>query len=497
MGDNAVVLGLDIGTSSSKAVLVDAGGTVVARATRPHGTSTPHPGWFEQDADTVWWGDLVALTRELAATPDVRITAVGISGLGPCVLPTDAQDRPVRPGILYGIDTRAGAQIDELDALLGEAEILRQSGNRLTSQAVGPKLLWVRQNEPDAWSRTRRFHTTASFLVARLTGEYVLDHHSASQSAPLYRPADRDWNREWCAQLFPELELPALAWPEDVVGTVTAEAAAATGLPQGIPVTAGTIDAWAEGVSVGATGVGDVMVMYGTTMFITAVTEQPLSSPGLWSTAGARRDTFTLAAGMATSGAVTDWFRRITGEDYAGLVDAAGEVPAGSRGLLMLPYFAGERTPLFEPDARGVVAGLTLDTGRGELYRAILEAIAFGVRHNLQAFTDAGARLDRLVAVGGGSQSALWPRIVSSVTGFPQQLTRENIGAALGDAYLAAVATGLDPDITEWNPVVGETRPDGDWQQVYDRLWPHYLGLHTSTRGIQQVLAQLSRERTG
>ncbi len=489
-----VLLGIDIGTSSSKGVLVTPDGSIVARDDRPHSTSSPHPGRFEQDAELIWWADFVALSRQLlAAAPDARVLGVATSGLGPCVLATDAAGVPLRPAILYGIDTRAAAQISSLTAALGAQAILQHSGNLLTSQAVGPKLLWLRDEEPEVWARTRRMFMANSYLVARLTGEYVLDHHSASQSVPLYELGRQQWNQAWCAELAPQLELPRLAWPEDIVGVVTADAGAATAIPPGTPVTCGTIDAWAEGVSVGACGLGDVMVMYGTTMFLTAVTDRVLRSDRLWSTVGARRNTFTLAAGMATSGAITDWFRRLTGLNYPDLVDAAQHVPAGSGGLLMLPYFAGERTPLFDPDARGVLAGLTVDTGPGEIYRAILEATAFGVRHNLEAFEAAGAPLTRMVAVGGGSGHALWPTIVSSATGRNQDITRERVGAALGDAFLAAAALDQNPDIGEWNPVVGTCRPNQDWQHIYQALWPQYLDLQTNTRELQHRLAELSR----
>ena len=159
----------------------------------------------------------------------------------------------------------------------------------------------------------------------------------------------------------------------------------------------------------------------------------------------------------------------------------------------MLPYFAGERTPLFDPQARGVIAGLTLRHGRGHLYRSLLEATAFGVRHNLAAFADTGAELSRVVAVGGGTGNTLWPEIVSSVTGHPQFITRETVGAALGDAVLAANAIGAGADTAHWNPVVDSVEPRPEWKNTYDALWPDYLALHERTREIQQALSDLAR----
>lgn len=350
-------LGIDIGTSTSKGVLVDAAGRVLARASRAHGTATPHPGWVEHDADAVWWADFRALARELAPVAAGRLAGLTVSGIGPCLLPGDGAGRPLRPAILYGVDTRAGTEIAELTEELGAGEILRRGGTPLSSQAVGPKIRWLARHEPDIYERTEMLLMASSYLVHRLTGRYVLDHHSASQCDPMYDQNELAWATDWAARVAPGLTLPELAWPTEVVGTVTAGAARETGLPQGLPVTAGTVDAWAEATSVGVREPGDVMVMYGTTMFLIQVLESPTPHPGLWTTSGVFPGTRSLAAGMATSGAVTDWLRGLVGGEFATLVDEAAAVPAGSRGLLLLPYFAGERTPIFDPDARGVSPG--------------------------------------------------------------------------------------------------------------------------------------------
>ncbi|MEU7245033.1 FGGY-family carbohydrate kinase [Streptomyces sparsogenes] len=489
----SVFLGVDIGTGSSKGVAVRADGRVLARAARPHRTATPAPGRFEHDAETVWWADFTGIVRELLDTDGVdpgAVAAVGVSGIGPCLLPADAAGRPLRPAILYGVDTRATTEIAELTAELtaelGAAEILARGGSPLTSQAVGPKLRWLARHEPEVWRATRRFFMASSLLVHRLTGEYVLDHHSASQCDPLYDLDARRWSDTWAQRVAPGLQLPALAWPGEVVGTVHRAAAAATGLPAGVPVLAGTIDAWAEAASVDALSPGDTMVMYGSTMFLTVMGERPMRHPALWGTTGVRPGSYCLAAGMATSGSLTDWLRQLTGSDFATLLAEAERVPPGSRGLLMLPYFAGERTPLFDPRARGTVIGLTLGHGRAELYRAALEATAFGVRHNLEAFADAGARIDRLVAVGGGARG-LWTAIVSAATGLPQQIPAETIGASLGDAALAARALGVDTG--GWNPITATVEPDEAWRPVYDGRYPLYRELYDATRRISHALA--------
>ncbi len=490
-----VLLGIDIGTSGSKGVLVATDGTILARAHRSHGTSRPHPGWVEHDAESVWWQDFLALVGELLPAAEGRTVAgLGVSGIGPVLLPADAEGTPLRPAILYGVDTRATEEIDELTTELGAEAVLSRGGSALSSQAVGPKIRWLAKHEPDVYRRTGMLLMCSSYLVHRLTGRYVLDHHSASQCDPIYDLHARTWSAEWAPRVAPGLVLPDLAWPTEVVGHVSGKAAAETGLPEGLPVTAGTVDAWAEATSVGVRAPGDVMVMYGTTMFFVQVLTDPRPHPALWGTCGAYPDTYTLAAGMATSGAVTEWLRELVGGDFADLVAQAAQVPAGSRGLLLLPYFAGERTPIFDPDARGVLAGLTTNHGRAEVYRAALEGISYGVRHNLEAMATAGGGAGRLVAVGGGTQGGLWTQIVSDVTGHEQQVPAETVGACLGDALLAGIGTGVAVNPDQWNPVVETVRPEPVDTDRYEAFYHHYRALYDATAETAHFLAGQQRE---
>lgn len=487
-----LLLGIDIGTSSSKGVLVAATGEIIARAERPHELSLPRPGWAEHDAETVWWADFQALCARLLPQASAPLAALCVSGIGPCLLAADEHGRPLRPAILYGIDTRATREIEEQTARYGAEQILRRCGSPLTSQAIGPKLAWLRRNEPEVWQRTRYFLMASSFIVQRLTGEYVLDHHSASQCDPLYDLKERRWITGWAEEIAPGLALPRLLWPAEVAGMVTPEVAALTGLPAGTPVVAGTIDAWSEAMSAGVREPGDLMLMYGTTMFLVNVQRQVLAQPTLWSTAGILPGTYTLAAGMATSGALTGWFRQIVGGiPYETLVQEAAGVVAGADGLVVLPYFAGERTPLFDPQARGVICGLTLRHGRGHLYRALLEATAYGVRHILETIREAGGEMRRLVAVGGGTKGGLWTQIVSDVTGLPQELPRETIGACYGDAMLAALAAGLITPETAWNPISTIVEPHSAVSSLYGELYEMYRQLYPATRAQAHRLAAM------
>ncbi|MEV5956567.1 FGGY family carbohydrate kinase [Streptomyces sp. NPDC051987] len=480
-----VVLGVDVGTSSTKGVVVDTDGRILGAATRPHLVDRPRPGHVEMDAH-VWWDEFVSITAELLDRGDIAVQAVGVSGMGPCTLLVDETGEPVRPAVLYGVDTRAGAQIARLNRELGADTVFRRCGSALSSQAVGPKLAWIRDHEPEAWTRARRLLMPASWLVHRLTGGYVLDLHSASQCTPLFDIHERRWIPEWAHHIAPGIELPPLRWPGQEAGRVNTPVG---GIPAGTPVITGTIDAWSEAVSVGGHGTGDLMLMYGTTMFLVHTVDRLVTSPSMWATLGAMPGTRCLAGGLATSGAVTDWLGHLFGDITTGtLFEEAAASPPGANGLVMLPYFAGERTPLMDPDARGVIAGLTLRHTRGDLMRAALEATAHGVRHNIETMLTAGADIRRIVAAGGGTRGSLWPQIVSDVTGLEQTVPRTTIGASYGAAYLAAALIG-QADITVWNPPETVIRPDPATTTVHDRRHSQYLDLYTDTAAIIHALA--------
>lgn len=489
----SLFIGVDIGTSSSKGVLVNASGEVLSQAVRSHQVSRPHPGWVEMDAH-IWWEECVAIVVDLVAAAPEQVSAVGVSGMGPCMLVTDEQMTPLRPAILYGVDTRATAQINALEAELGSEEVLARCGSVLSTQAVGPKLMWTAEEEPELFARARRLFMPSSWLAYCLTGAYVLDHQSASQTTPLYDIHARDWYAPWVQRIAPEFEMPSLRWATEVAGTVHEEAAARTGLAVGTPVITGTIDAWSEAISVDAHNVGDLMLMYGTTMFMVNTVAEPLTHPALWGTVGALPNTRNLAAGMATSGAITSWLRELFGRpDYAELLRLAAESGPGAHGLLCLPYFAGERTPVADPDARGIFAGLTVSHTRGDLYRAALESTALGVRHNIETFRAAGGQIDRVVAVGGGTQGDLWTQIVSDVTGVDQVIPTHTIGASYGAAYLAA-ASVLDVSISNWNPTRRICQPSPRSRDAYGELYELYRDLYPVTRDISHTLARRQRE---
>lgn len=494
-----LLLGIDVGTYSSKGVLTDLAGTVLETQVLEHEMEVPRPGWAEQDAEAVWWRDVVALCRGLLGGRyrGEDVAGVAVSAIGPCLLPLDAEGRPLRKGILYGVDARASEEIALLNERLGEEAVFAFSGMALTSQAVGPKILWLRRHEPEVWRRTRHLTTASSYLVYRLTGEHAMDRHTASHYMPLIDLRALEWSERFAEHVAPLEMLPRLGWSDERAGEVTAAAAHETGLKPGTPVAVGAVDALAEAISAGVTRPGDLMIMYGSTTFFILVLGEPLPDRRIWTTAGAFAGQYNLAAGMATSGSLTRWLRDQfarelpEAEAYARLFAAAGRVPAGSGGLLMLPYFSGERTPLNDPDARGVVAGLTLSHTRDHLFRAALEGVAYGIRHNLETFAEMGAPVRRAVAVGGGTRGGLWPQIVSDVSGLAQLLPKVAVGASYGDAFLAGLAAGrlTRSALGDWVRGSSLVEPDPSLAELHDARFRAFKDLYASTAAIVHGLA--------
>lgn len=490
-------LGVDIGTFESKGVIADADGRVVASAIHPHQMLVPQPGWAEHRPEDDWWGDLVAITRELleaSALDPSAIDAVATSAIGPCMLPVDERGAPLMNGVLYGVDTRASAQIAALDARIGKDVILERCGNALTSQSVGPKILWLRETYPDRYARAAKILTSTSYLTWKLTGEYVIDHYTAASFSPLYDVELQAWAADLASEIVSLERLPEVRWSTEIAGTVTSGAAAATGLLAGTPVTVGTIDATAEAVSVGVQAPGEMMLMYGSTVFIIEVTDRPIRDSRLWYAPWITPGTHASMAGLATSGTLTRWFRDelAGGAAFGDLVEEAAASPKGAKGLLCLPYFSGERTPIHDPRAKGAFFGLDLTHGRGDLYRAVLEGIAAGTAHVMETYRDVDAAPKRVLAVGGGTRNPVWLQATSDLTAMSQAVREKTTGASFGDAFLAAMAIGATrPEgIEAWNPVSHSVEPER--VPEYERQYPLWKALYTQTADIAHALGDKS-----
>lgn len=518
MDQEPLFLGVDVGTTGAKALLADAAGRIVAENSASYEVLTPRILWAEQWPD-VWLDGLAAAVRgllEQAQLDPARIAALSVSSLyGGSGIPVDAALEPVHPCLIW-LDRRARSQTAWVREHVPLDELLAITGNGVDSYYGFTKILWLRDERPDVWARTRFLLPPNAFLIHRLTGELAIDHSSAGNIGGVYDLGARTWSMKGCDLLGIDLDrLPdRLVASEEVVGEVHAVGAELTGLQVGTPVCAGGVDAAMATLSAGVTAPGRHVAMMGTSMCWGFVHRTAPTEAGLVSMPYVLRGaelTYTFG-GAATAGAVPSWIVDEFGgaeravEGWMADIDGpsafeqfnrrAASVPPGSDGVLMLPYLMGERSPIWDQDARGTVVGLTLSHTRAHLFRAGLEGVAFALRSNVEAGRSAGYPLDEeLYVVGGGARSRLWLEILASVVGSPI-VASEGGEAAFGDAMVAAVGAGVlkAEDVADWVRVADRElriEPDAGMQAVYDELYPHYLGLYEDLRERFAQLAQL------
>lgn len=446
-----IVLGVDVGTSSAKAVVVTRDGRVLGEGQAAYGLSTPKPQHAEQEAEA-WWGGLLGAVRaalEASGIAGEEVAALGVSALyGGSGVPVNAGFRPLAPALIW-MDRRATEESAWILKEIGLERLFSVTGNGADPYYGFTKLLWIRRHWPEVWAETRYFLPPGSFLVQRLTGEVAVDHVTAGNLGGLYDLGQRTWSAPLAEALGIPLErLPQkLIPPTEPAGHLQGEAAQLLGLSPGIPVFSAGIDAAVATLSAGVVGPGPHVAMLGTSMCWGLVSPEFPKTPALVSmpyVLEPERLVYTFG-GAATAGAAVAWFQGLWAEgiNLSALEQEAARVPAGSEGLVFLPYLMGERSPLWDPKARGVFAGLSLAHTRGHLYRAVLEGLAYALRHNLDTALEAGYRVEgEMRVVGGGARNPLWMQILADVTGYPLRAVPEGGEAALGSAMVAALGLG-------------------------------------------------------
>lgn len=504
------VLGVDIGTYSSKGVLVNSAcGEIVAVHEIEHGLETPRPGWAEHDADAIWWGEFCAICRHLLASSGIQpqnIKCVGVSGLGVCVLPIDGGGKPLRKAILYGIDTRSLAEIKELESRFTPEKIFEISGMKLTVQSAGPKILWIKNHEPQIFSETSYFLTSQAYVVFRLTGKATLDFFTMAEYTPMVDIRSHKWCRETTEYITPLEKLPTPDWSCKIAGHVTDDASRETGLLPRTPVIVGTTDAGAETVSTGANQPGDLMIMFGSSFFFVLLMDRLIPSQKFWSTPWLDSSAYTIQGGTSTSGSITRWFRdnfaymevaaqKSGGKNaYAALAELLQDSPPGAKGLILLPYFEGERTPIYDPEAKGVLFGLTLRHTRADIYRAILEGIAFGIRHIIETLLKEGTSPKRIIGAAGGTKNLGWMQIVADIANIEMLIPEKESSAPYGDAFMAAVGAGFFNDLSENERWIGKTtsiKPNPGMYNFYEPYYRIFRKLYDQTKDLMHEINEL------
>ncbi len=492
-------LGIDTSTTSSKALLIDERGEMVSVASSPHTLQTPKPLWSEQDPKE-WWQAVSASIHgalEKAGIGGEAISAVGLTGQMHGLVLLDEAGEVLRPAILWN-DGRTQAQCDDIHARVGKEKFIQVTGNIALTGFTAPKILWVKENEPEVYSRARHVLLPKDYIRYRLTGEYAMDKADGSGTV-LFDLRARDWSEEVLAALdIPGKWMPPTLEGPEFTGKVTAEAAAATGLKSGTPVAAGGGDQAAQAVGVGAVKPGVVSLAVGTSGVVFATTPTALiepegrlhafchAVPGMWHFMGV----------MLSAAGSLQWYRDTLapGISFDDLLLEAESVPAGSEGLQFLPYLSGERTPYADPLARGAWIGLTLRHARGHLTRAVLEGVSYGLKDSFTLIQNAGlGEIRQIRASGGGVKSALWRQILASILEAELVTVNTTEGAAFGAALLAGVGAGSWKDVpTACDQIVkitNITSPDPDQVEAYRKAYPRYCQLYPSLKPSFEQMA--------
>jgi len=480
------VLAVDLGTSGCKVALVDPEGRALAKAARKYEVVCPDAVSAEQDPLT-WWSAFCEATREVLSWgfDPANVAALAISGQAPVVVPVDETGSPLHNALLW-MDRRAARQAEKLTHVLG--------GRPDPSSALA-KMLWFEEERPSIFERTAKFLQASDFLAFRLTGRFATDKFTAMTA--FFDPVKWAWP-DFMEELGILDKLPEVLEPGSAVGNVSAEAAKETGLSEGTLVVAGSIDAYLAVLGSGALDPGSACDVTGTsTCLMVTHSEFVVDPKGRVFCAPHFLDGLTIVSGvMSTTGASLEWFTRLLGRGGLDeLTSEASNVPAGADGLIFLPYLAGERSPIWDPLARGALVGLTLGHGRGHVFRALLEGCALGLRHVLEAVEEIGVSVRELRACGGGSRNDLWCQIKADVTGKPILAVEEAEASLMGAAMLASVGGGLHRGLREAaSSMVRVARafyPRSELREAYDRLFElykrSYQGLKDVFRGLTSV----------
>lgn len=480
------LIGIDVGTSSTKSVLMEEAGRVLAVAQEEYSLHAPQPGWAEQDPE-VWWRATVRTIHALLRGTEIaseRIAGVGFSGQMHGTVLLDRNRRVLRPAVIWA-DQRSAAQVQWVYDQVGRARLAALTANPMATGFMAPTLLWVKVHEPDVFERMDCVLLPKDYVRWRLTGRLASDVSDAASSL-LFDVAHRRWSAELLDRMgLPQRMLPEVLESETVAGRLTARASEETGLKVGTPVVAGGGDQPVAAIGNGVIEPGTLLVTIGTGGQVFTPLSAPRHDPQL------RTHTFCHAVperwfimgAMLSAGLSLRWFRdQVAQRPYGELSEQAARIPAGSEGLLFLPYLVGERTPHMDPYARGAFLGLTLRHGVAHMARAIMEGVAFALRDALEIFGELGIEVDRVIASGGGARSSVWRQILADVFNVPIVATTVEEQAAVGAALLAGVGVGVYGGYAEaCGRVVrygDEIFPRPDHVDRYAQLYEVFTGLY-------------------
>ena len=487
---NAYLLGIDLGTTNVKALLCHADGREAACAQASYPCVIPREGWVEQRARE-WWDATVRAIREVLGAADgpFAILGVCVSSQAPTMLPLDGGGEPLFHGLIW-MDKRSAPQCAQLMRRAGEEAYLKLNHAPADPYYLLPKIMWFKENEPERFAEAAHIISTNGYINYRLTGELAWDDMQAELLTHCYDARRGTWSREageWAGVALERL-LPPVRRAWDVIGGVTAEAARETGLPEGTPVLCGSADGLVAPLEAGLTRQGNMSLSLGTSTMLLYAYDRPKPEDCPLMHSWRKFDLPpVLSASVNTAGAALEWYARLYGESFGALAgesavqalsSLAEGAPAGSGGLVFLPYLSGERAPLWDADLRGAFIGMSMSTERAHMARAVLEGTALAARHATCEARRAGASVLRCSAGGGGARSRLWLKIHASMLGVELNVSHRSGGAPLSDIIIAAVAgrvyNGFEQAIEAFVRTDEIVRPDPQWTERYAALYERY-----------------------
>jgi len=491
-------MGIDIGTTATKIILIDLNGHVIASVEKPSMLLSQYAGWAEEDANQ-WWNNVqIGVTECIrkAGIESGQIAAVGTSGMVPTIVLLDENDQVLRNSIQQN-DARAVNEIEYLRSKTDAADILRRTGSAITQQTIGTKILWLRHHEPQVLEKAVHLMGSYEFIAHRLTGAYYLERNWALESGyfDLYK---EDWDDNILALSTIDRSILAnVYWPSELIGQVTPLAAALTGLKIGTPVVAGSADHIASSFSSGLKNQGDLLVKLGGAGDIMISLDDIVVDERLFLDYHDIPGKFIASGCMASSGSLIKWFRNQFAPqlEYPELDKAAEAIPAGSDGLILLPYFLGEKTPIQDPLARGTLVGLTLTHTLAHVYRAVLEGISYGFYHHLVVLAEHGMTPTKARCANGGARSALWKQVTADVLGIHLEQVADHPGSSLGAAFCAGMGVGAFKrwdEVERYIKISTITKPDPENHMRYQKMFGLYREIYESLKDKFPRLAEIA-----
>ena len=496
-----LLLGIDLSTTGAKALLIDRDGNVVSSATTPLNLSTPFPLWSEQDPREWWEATAKSIAQALAEAnaSGADVSAIGLTGQMHGLVVLDEQGEVLRPAILWN-DQRCGAECDEIRARVTLKRLVQITGNDALTGFTAPKILWVERHEPEIHGRIRHVLLPKDYIRYKLTGQHAMDKADGSGTM-LFDLRERNWSPDILKALNIDPKwLPPTFEGHEITSEVNREAADVTGLRAGTPVMAGGGDQAAGAVGTGVVRPGSMAVTLGTSGVVFAATESPLIEPDgrLHAFCHAVAGRWHLMGVMLSAAGSLQWYRdKLASErSFADLVNDAAEVPAGSEGLVFLPYLSGERTPHPDPFARGAWVGLTTRHGQPHLTRSVLEGVAFGLKDIFCLMKEAGlGEVNQVRLSGGGAKSPLWRQILADILDAELVTVNTTEGAAYGAALLAGVGAGVwsnvDDACAQTILVKDRIEPNASSVKTYEVVYQQYQGLYPVLKPTFHALAQV------